>query len=70
MLLSVLQCGSLRGYLAIKSPTSSVYPQREELVAEHRDLLEALREGSDESLQLIEQHFNEAIERLRTMSET
>jgi DNA-binding GntR family transcriptional regulator len=45
-----------------------VYRQREELVAEHRDLLEALREGSDRSLQLIEQHFDEAIKRLRTTS--
>jgi DNA-binding GntR family transcriptional regulator len=45
-----------------------VYPRREELGAEHRVLLEALREGSDRSLRLIDQHFAEAIERLRATS--
>lgn len=43
-----------------------VYPQRDELVAEHRELLDALREGSERSLQLIDHHFDEAIRRLRT----
>jgi DNA-binding GntR family transcriptional regulator len=44
----------------------AVYPHREELVSEHRELLDALREGSNRSLELIDHHFDDAIRRLRT----
>lgn len=44
------------------------YPHRDELVAEHRELLEALRNGRRESLELIDQHFDDAVNSLRAGS--
>jgi DNA-binding GntR family transcriptional regulator len=43
------------------------YPEPEDLVEEHRKLVEAINDGDEERLlRLIEEHMTDSIERLRT----